>query len=949
MLKTYFKKHSQIAIYLIGLILLSTLLYFTILRHPGYIFYWDLSGAFDFRDPFGQYFRLYTPWDGITVGIKNRIPIVTLIYLIYLPFKLLGASNYVVIKIAIALLFLGGYTTMYFLFPKFLKLLTKGEYGKRNINIWAMIMALLYSFIPFYAYRVSQLHLFYMSIFYPIHIYLFIKLLKSKKFDIKTIMIIVISMFFGLTSPNIIIFELLSFFLLFIIDLISKKFSWKKIKITLLNLLISVVGVIVSSLFWVLPYLLMGSPQPGYVISDYMIDMLSQGTSFINFIIGQADWFVGQGDIGVLDSQSASINIVQIIGIALFYLIGIYTIFKYLERKHAIFIIIILLITSFLVLDVIPYHKEVFSFLIYSPIGWVFREINRVSFFWYFWIYLCFALGTYRIYLEARVNEDSPKILKIILLPAIIVPFIIYILPINVKMFDYLRPIQIDQSIKEVFQVLEGDNEYFSVYYYPRVDYYKIPWMKDKFEIANSEEYKWLVYNSPKPPVYNSTVIPKEKSYQALYTEYLFEEADDIQNLGSLLKNVGVKYVVIRKAADPINLTKDYVRAEIIYPMYYKLVEDPGFSIALENDFYVVFENESFDSVVKSSDNTLYSLSSFNITEHLPEEILDSTTLKFCTIDQNRDSCFENVEDKKFIVYDDEPYSYLQLLNIEEKKENGYYPYDYTFNYGIDVDWGRASFFDAINGELHNIFRKYDIHAWDFDIVDKVAYSDHSYVKYEDSSEDTTSDLTFTTESRCEGECTVFANILLNHIGGEFDISINSLSEELNTKSDFERFKWVEIGELELTYGRELEISLSSKNSFNGVGGILVIPNDKLNRLKYEFSKLPIVEVPHDDILDAESFGDIAGRCEFETVGYRRLNIEIVPNKYCKNRASLYLTNHNYEVLLQEEGQSGIDIRQFEQGESYNIILTTLNDFYVLFGAIVTMILLILIIAIILF
>lgn len=55
MLKTYFKKHSKLLIYLIGLLLLSTLLYFTILRHAGYIYYWDLSGVFDFRDPFPKF------------------------------------------------------------------------------------------------------------------------------------------------------------------------------------------------------------------------------------------------------------------------------------------------------------------------------------------------------------------------------------------------------------------------------------------------------------------------------------------------------------------------------------------------------------------------------------------------------------------------------------------------------------------------------------------------------------------------------------------------------------------------------------------------------------------------------------------------------------------------------------------------------------------------------
>jgi hypothetical protein len=945
------KKHSKLIIYLIGLVLITTILYFAVLKHPGYIFYWDLSGAFDFRDPFGQYFRLYTPWDGITLGIKNRIPLVTLIYLIYLPFKLLGSSNYTVIKLSVVLLFLGAYTTMYFLFPKFLKILTKGRYGEKNINIWAMIMALLYSFIPFYAYRLSQLHLFYMSIFYPIHIHLFLKLLKSQKFDIKTIMIFVISMFFGLTSPNIIIFELLSFLILFIIDLFAKKFAWRRIKKPLLNIFVGAIGVLVSSLYWLIPYFKMGSPQPGYVISEYMIDMLSQGSSLVNFLLGQADWFVGQGDLGVLDAQSASINIVQVIGCVLLYLIAIITLFKYLNRKHAIFISILLFISFYLVLDFVPFHKEIFSFLIYSPIGWVFREINRISFFWYFWIYIIFSLGIFRIYQSIRSNKENSKVLRIIFIPAIIIPFVIYLLPINIKIFKYLKPVKIDSSITEVFQLLEDDKDYFSVFYYPRVDYYRIPWLENKFDIADSEEYKWLVYNSPKPPVYNSSVIPKEKTPQALYTQYIFEESQHLDRLGFFLKNVGVKYVVVRKAADPINITKDYARAEVIYPMYYNLERDSFFDLVLENEYYAVFKNLVFDSVVKSKENTLYSLSSFTISEHLPKSVIEKYNIRFCTINQNWDSCFDNNVGKKYIVYDDDIYSYLNLLDYEEKTKYGYYPFDYTYQSGINVDWGRGSYYDAINGELHNVFRKYDIHAWDFDIVDKVVYSDHSFVNYVEEKENTTSELTFTSESVCNGECTVFANVLFNHIGGDLKISINNQEFSLDTKSDFEKFKWVKLGEINLSTDSNIKFSLTSRNSFNAIGGILILSQDQISELTDRYDALTVTEVPHDSILSDFTYIDPFEKdvCNFDTVGYRPLNLNIIPNDFCKDKESIYITNHNYDFLLQRKNESEIDIKDLEPGMEYEVVLTSLYDFWVLFGGIATLIILIIILGIILF
>jgi hypothetical protein len=182
-----------------------------------------------------------------------------------------------------------------------------------------------------------------------------------------------------------------------------------------------------------------------------------------------------------------------------------------------------------------------------------------------------------------------------------------------VKIFQYLKPIEIDSSIQEVFDLVEEDNDFFSVLYYPRVDYYKIPWMREKFEIADSEEYKWLTYNSPKPSVYLDSVIPNAKTYQALLTEYIYEERDNLKNVGGLLNNAGVKYIVVRKAAQPINLTKDYARAEIIYPMYLYLQESDEFDLELENEYYAVFKNESFRGVASNKENTIYSVSSFNI------------------------------------------------------------------------------------------------------------------------------------------------------------------------------------------------------------------------------------------------------------------------------------------------------------------------------------------------
>ena len=911
------KHRKKLLLYTIGLLFILTLLYLLILRHPGYIYYWDLSGAFDFRNPFGQYFKIYTPWDGISLGVKNRIPLVSLIYLIYLPFKWLGFSNYVVIKIAIVLLFLGSYTTFYILFPKLLSIFRKGDYPEKYIGIWSMILGLLYTFIPFYTYRISQLHLFYMSIFYPLQIYFFLRILNCRRIEKRTILFFILTMFFGLTSPNLIFFNLVTFIIFFIAFLISKNFKWKSIKHAIYSLIIAFIGTLFVNLYWIIPYFLMGSPTPGYVVSNSMVDMLSQGTSLFNFLVGQAEWFVRQGNLGVLDHLNPHIVIVQVIGIILFYTIAIIGLFKYVIKSYRYVILILLLISAYIVLDIMPYHNEVFSFLVYSPIGWVFREINRISFFWYFWIYIAFAFGIYRIFLSLLKSRDVSKIFKFLYLPITILPILIYVLPINVKILQYLKPIQIDSSIQEVFDLVEKDNDFFSVLYYPRVDYYKIPWKKEKFEIADSEEYKWLTYNSPKPSVYLDSVIPNAKPYQALLTEYLYEERETLKNIGGLLNNAGVKYIVVRKAAQPINLTQDYARAEIIYPMYLYLQDSDEFNLELENEYYAIFKNQSFRSVASNKENTIYSVSSFNILEHLPRSITNDFNIRFCNFSETWESCFrEDTREKFFIKYEGESYPYLSLLSKEEKMKYGHYLYDATFEHDINVDWGRASLIDSINGEFRNVLRKYDIHSWDFDVVDKVVYSDKAYVKNSEENIDHVSSISYIDNTSCIGDCVVYAHILTNHLGGDLKIKVNNISKSINTKSDFEMFQWVEIGRLSFNEEENINISLENKNAFAAVGAILTIPVNIDEKLKLEMSKYTIINVPHKGILNEQEFGLFKNNCEFDVSSYEKDNIQITQNEYCMDTDSLFLSNYNYEFNMSQA-----------DADTYNIHLVSSMDY----------------------
>jgi hypothetical protein len=895
-------------------------LYFTILRYQGYIYYWDLSGAFDFRDPFGQYFKLFTSWDASNVGVRNRLPLVSLIYLIYLPFKLLGVSPEVVVKIAITLLFLGGYTIMYFLAPKLVRLFCKQDINSQGgIYFWALVASLLYSFIPFYTYRFSQLDLFYMSIFYPLQVYLFLRLTNASRFDWKGIVLFVLSMFFGLTTPNIIIFDLLTFAIFFLFKVIFSIKNIKTIITPILNILSAMILVILTNLYWLVPYFLSGSPEPGYVVNTSMVQLLSQGTTVVNFLLGQADWFVNQASLGVLDTSSP-IYVIQILGCVVFYVVGIFGLVRHIKKEYILPFLILLLIAPVIVLDIFPFHDSLFNSLVYSSFGWIFREVNRISFLWFFWFFVLFILGAYSIFESILLEGKLNHLLKVIVLPAIFIPYIIYIFPVNAKFFSYLKPVKIDTSIQQVYDLLDSDKDYFSVYYYPQLDPYSIPWLTNKFDIADSEEYKLLAYNSPKPSVDISSVIPNGKDEQGLLTDYLFEQMDILPNFANTLNSIGVKYLVIEKNVEPITLDEEYVTQKILQPVYSYLTGSKDFTKVLENDNYAVFKNIKFGSIVGNKENSVYTYESFNILEHLDSSILSNYDIRFCGFAENVDDCKNGENTNTYLRYEGDTNYFINFLTKEQQEAYGYYPYDFVQDHAIGVDWGRASFTDKINGELHNVFRNYDIHAWSSNIVDKVVYSDLPFEKtVQDANSTYVSTLSFTQKSKCNGTCEVFAYVLYNHIGGSLEIDVNNQHTVLNTNSTFEEYKWVDLGSIPLNSNTDIQFVIKNSKGFSSIGGILVLPSNVLGDLQSKVSAVNIIDVPYKGVLYSNSVNIYNNNCKITTSNYQTgLIPKLTVKTNCLTSSDLYIKNYSSQYLLSPSNGNILTTSLFGNVQIYN-------------------------------
>jgi hypothetical protein len=746
-------------------------------------------------------------------------------------------------------------------------------------------------------------------------------------------------MFFGLTSPNIIVFDLITFVIFFVVKAIQlikePKVLWK----VTLNLLIAAIGVVLLNLYWLIPYVLDGAPSPGYVITQSVVDMLAQGVSLPNFLLGQADWFINQGNLGILETNYSSVVVVQVLGCVLFYVIALFTLFKYIQSKYRIPLLIILLSVPLLILDFIPFHDEIFQMLVFSKFGWIFREINRLSFFWYFWIFILFILGTYSIYEEILLDGKFRKFMKLAIFPIVVIPFIVYIFPINVQFFKYLKPVEISSDIEEVFEVLKEDDDFYSVYYFPRIEPYSINWIEDRFEIADVVDYISLTYNSPKPPVYNGSVIANAKSYQTLMTEYLFDNRDEYSEFGKYLDLIGVKYVVVRKDAEPITLEDTYFLDEVLAPMAFYLDGKDEFEMKLENDGYILYENKNFTSGVVLEDNTFYSTDSFSILERIAPEDRNNFNVKFCNFPENQEICYENTNEKTFLKFEDNEYFYIDFIPQTDREKYGIYTYDHVYDHKVGVNWGRGSMYDKINGELHNVLRNYGVSSWNFDLVDKFAYSDNP-----SKEDDFTSSVSFMESIECVGECEVYILSLDSHIGGDLTVNIDDLYKTYSTKSNAESFRWKYLGTIDSD--GMVDVNIINKNGFAAIGGILVLPSSVTKNALENISNYTFIDIPTSGYVsdlpllyntaEVKSYNYTPGlvptlNVDLKTSHADSLNIKSFSSDFFFKEKDSSIENFRSSKTSQVPlGESQLDIAMIGQAEIFNWTLFLIDWIFVI-------------------
>jgi len=834
-LGSLFKRQSFLY-WFIGIIVITLILFILIFAQKGYIYFWDLSSAFDFRSPLDQYFYNNTSYDGYNVGLRNRLPIVSVFYFIFeVISKIIPVGVQDLSKIAVFFMFAGAFSAFYFLFPRFIKLFSKEEPMAdlgRNYYIFRLIISLCYIIIPFYTYRISQFHLFFFSTFYPLVVYLFFQLVLSQR-KLLYSSLFVLTLFFGMTSAHIVVYYALTFVFLLVAGLLQLQDSKERTR-ALLWVAITAFVVLLTQLYWIIPYFTNNSPTPGYLVNNFMIDLLSQKATLQNVLLDNSEWFLNQGDISAV-SQESGIAISQIVGILMVYTVGVYGLLKIKRRTLALSLIALLTVVLLSLVKGTPLYDFLYSSVVYTRFGWVIREVNRLRFIWSFWTFLFFAYGLYHVYVGAFLQKDKgDRRTSLLIVVSCLLLYGLFSLPVFFKYMSFLKPVVVADSFKEVNTYLEQDKEYFSVLTYPRTESYRPSWVPGSFLIADATNYTFQWYNLTKPPVQMSNPIPSDKAIGDYFARYGIETNDPVR-LSNLLTLAGVKYVVIDKSAVPLFIEPEDNLKVYLQPFTRLLGTGNSFTKSMENPDYVIYKNNGYNysSIAITGDKKLSLTTSLESLSGLTQNNRLRPLVDFPLYADDFDA--KNDTSRLLLDNSNTPYLELDYLTQDQEQKYSFYPADFTTAYGLNKAWARASAKDKVNGEFQSILHVHGIPNYQYVSDDKVAYSDETI-----KNKNATSLLNFEQRLSCQKNCLVFAKVLKATNGGTLGLSIDEKKMTISLKKDGQNsseFVWVLLKEKESFTNANAKIELSNRNGFAAVNQIVVIPETEFLSLQKTFAK----------------------------------------------------------------------------------------------------------------
>lgn len=833
--------------WLLGIVFLLLIFTVFVFQHNGYIMFTDLSASFNLRNPFEVYFNTYTLYDGEEIGIKNRTPLALILWGIGSIFGPIF-GNEAIIKVMVFVLYVFAYSSFYILLPKFERIFDNRERGELSYPL-RMVLSLMYCMLPFYTYRLMHVHLFFFSVFYPVCLYLFIRLVEEKQFPTKYILALSIAHFFSLTTPHTILYLAITYIVIFGIYTVNNKGSFIP---TLARLCIALLFTILLSSYWLWLYFTSTRADPSYVVSKETIEALSSRSNIVNFLTDTSEWYMGTGNnLGTI-SEDTGQQAVQLVGICSVYIFGIVFLFSAKDKKYVWAGVTLMLIVLLLSIKESPIFSLMYSSVVFSKFGWLFREVNRIHILWSFWTFLFFSLGIISLsregQSEARITDKLS--IKLIIWGAVAISGIYYFATLT----DYLtliKPVELPKEYIELQSYLSKESSnYGLVYYYPRNDTYQISWDNKRFPLANESNYNLLAYYLPLPPAQRSGGHASTRTKEDLFGSYVLNPNYDIQDRAFLSSKIGIRYVLVDKSATPTN--QDFIaRIEAqTQSMIAILTEENGFKKVLENKLYVLFENTLLaEGAIQQYVNRYQTTEDFRILGKLPQ---NSNYRVYFT-----GHAETPIVNAPLLISEDGPYSFLNLIEESYK----IYPYDYIRNYGLQAPWGRASMAGKVNADFNDILREQNLTVLEFERTDKVSYSNAHSSKPNEKTQ-----LVFWEKTRCVTDCQVLARVLKSPKGGKLNVKIGSNpTTELNLYSEITKYEWLTIYHTaDFPTFSKILFNLEASDGFVALTSIAIVPKVTNNGYKVNWTNIQ-KDIPNDVVQDNQA---LEPNCQFSSNEY---------------------------------------------------------------------------------
>jgi hypothetical protein len=914
------QRNKTLLLWFLGVIIILAILTVIILRFPGYIFFFDSSGSFSFRRPFDQYLFTYTPYDGVEVGIKNRLPIISIISGIYYFLRIFfPLSPQDVIKIAFVLLFLGAYTAYFYVFPKIYKIFTKKHDTEEITPFLQVIVPLMYLLIPFFVFRQSMVHMFYLTTFYPLIVYEYLKLLELKKFSYKQIYILVITCFFGFAYTNIIHFYIATFAVLGI-GYAIKHINEKTLKEFTRNLTVAGLLVILCSLYWIVPYFLKGSPTPGYVVTDMMIKILGDKSSFMNVLFDTSEWFYDSTKgISVFLQDNQLVYALQVAGAVNIYVFAIIAAIKSKNRYITTSVVALIVATFLIITKESPIYTALYSGFVYFDFGWLIREPNRLRFFIAFWLFALFSIGMTFSFIKpkgvAHTNDTQTTDLRIFAYVGLVL-FGFYTLPWAVKSLILLKPTVLSTELQSADAKLAEDNSFSYVFHAPAFEWYRTPWVNTMFPLVDNLHYQKIIpYGLSRPSSNLSTVIPTVRMKESYLMEMLFYTASEKKQT-DVMRSYGIKNILFDNKAIPIFLSVQDNAEYYVESMHDLWQTGNYFNQQYKGNEYELLQVKDF----KQSDAFFFQREQIITAEPLSVLTqLGSDSLRNNTITlKNYDIDSIQAADR-LLVNEVNKYPYFDYVTKDQRRKHISYPYDYLRQYGALVDWGKMSPMDKGSAEMSAIFRYHGIRVFQYMEDDKVAYSDEAVSKM-----NVISQMTYTIDNECMKDCAVFAKVLYSSKGGYLTVSVDNRSKTISTVTDEnEGFYWTPIVRSAEFSEKEKGITIRNTAGFGALGGIMIIPEQEVKKLQQDFSQKIVVTIPSD--AQEFSLSTVDPNCSVTDTTYNDKGL--IPNVtvkgYCADEVKMKLKAFQSEFLYHNkltnkmEFMDSVAVRGTFDGEIY--------------------------------